>query len=40
MNPIDGKLTDAVDDLLNGTRYLTQDRDPLFTAGELIDNPK
>jgi hypothetical protein len=26
------QLTDAVDGLLNGKRYLIHDRDPLFTA--------
>jgi transposase InsO family protein len=32
MNQIGRNLTDAVDGLLNGKRYLMHDRDPLFTA--------
>jgi putative transposase len=32
MNQIGRKLTDALDGLLNGKRYLIHDRDPLFTA--------
>jgi hypothetical protein len=32
MNQIARNLTDAVDGLLNGTRYLIDDRDPLFTV--------
>ena len=32
MNQIGRNLTDAVDGLLNGKRYLIHDRDPLFTA--------
>jgi hypothetical protein len=32
MNQIGRKLTDPVDGLLNGKRYLIHDRDPLFTA--------
>ena len=32
MNQIGRKLTDAVDGLLNGKRYLIHDRDPLSTA--------
>jgi transposase InsO family protein len=32
MNQIGRNLTDAVDVLLNGKRYLIHDRDPLFTA--------
>src|SRR5215831_4744645 len=32
MNQIGRHLTDAVDGLLNGKRYLIHDRDPLFTA--------
>ena len=35
MNQIGRNLTDAVDGLLNGKRYLIHDRDPLFTAGFL-----
>jgi hypothetical protein len=32
MNQVGRNLTDAVDGLLNGKRYLIHDRDPLFTA--------
>jgi len=32
MNQIGRNLTDAVDGLLKGKRYLIDDRDPLFTA--------
>ncbi len=32
MNQIARNLTDAVDGLLKGKRYLIHDRDPLFTA--------
>jgi transposase InsO family protein len=32
MNQIARNLTDAVDGLLGGKRYLVYDRDPLFTA--------
>jgi hypothetical protein len=32
MNRVGRNLTDAVDGLLNGKRYLIHDRDPLFTA--------
>ena len=32
MNQIGGNLTDGVDGLFNGKRYLIHDRDPLFTA--------
>jgi hypothetical protein len=32
MYQIGRNLTDAVDGLLNGKRYLIHDRDPLFTA--------
>ena len=32
MNQIGRNLTDAVDGILNGKRYLIHDRDPLFTA--------
>jgi putative transposase len=32
MNQAGRNLTDAVDGLLNGKRYLIHDRDPLFTA--------
>jgi hypothetical protein len=31
MNQIGRNLTDAVDGLLKGKRYLIHDRDPLFT---------
>ncbi len=32
MSQIGRNLTDAVDGILNGKRYLIQDRDPLFTT--------
>src|SRR5580765_4895592 len=32
MSQIGRNLTDAVDGILNGKRYLIHDRDPLFTA--------
>ena len=32
MNQVGRNLTDVVDGLLNGKRYLIYDRDPLFTA--------
>ena len=32
MSEIGRNLTDAVDGILNGKRYLIHDRDPLFTA--------
>src|ERR1700692_2303219 len=32
MSQIDRNLTDAVDGILNGKRYLIHDRDPLFTT--------
>jgi putative transposase len=32
MNQVARNLTDAVDGILNGKRYLIHDRDPLFTA--------
>jgi putative transposase len=32
MNQVGRNLTDAVDGLLKGKRYLIHDRDPLFTA--------
>src|SRR3954453_2138999 len=32
MGPIGRRVTDAVDGILNGKRYLIHDRDPLFTA--------
>jgi len=32
LNQIGRNLTDAVDGLLKGKRYLIHDRDPLFTA--------
>ena len=31
MNQIGGNLTDSMDGILNGKRYLIHDRDPLFT---------
>src|SRR4029078_13134169 len=37
MSQIGRNLTDAVDGILNGKRYLIHDRDPLFTA-ELLSN--
>jgi hypothetical protein len=36
MGQIGRKITDAVDGILNGKRYLIHDRDPLFTAEFLI----
>ena len=33
MSQIGRNMTDAVDGILNGKRYLIHDRDPLFTAG-------
>jgi hypothetical protein len=38
MNQVGRNLTDAMDGLLNGKRYLIHDRDPLFT-GELLSMP-
>jgi hypothetical protein len=35
MNQVGRNLTDAMDGLLNGKRYLIHDRDPLFT-GEFL----
>ena len=35
MSQIGRNLTDAVDGILNGKRYLIHDRDPLFTNGFL-----
>jgi len=35
MSQISRNLTDAVDGILNGKRYLIHDRDPLFTTGFL-----
>jgi hypothetical protein len=32
MSQVRRNLTDAVDGILNGKRYLIHDRDPLFTA--------
>jgi hypothetical protein len=32
MSQIGRRVTDAVDGILNGKRYLIHDRDPLFTA--------
>lgn len=36
MNQIGRDLTDSMDGILNGKRYLIHDRDPLFT-GEFLD---
>jgi len=39
MNQIGGNLTDAVDGILTGKRYLLHDRDPLFTTEFLNRSP-
>jgi hypothetical protein len=38
MDQIGRNLTDSMDGILNGKRYLTHDRDPLFT-GEFLERP-
>jgi hypothetical protein len=38
MDQIGRNVTDSMDDLLNGKRYMIHDRDPLFT-GEFLDIP-